>query len=143
MAQPAQIIFVADDDPVLLRGLDVALQGRGYAVRTARSGPALLSLLEAERPDLLVLDVMMPGMTGLEVLRRIRSDRRWSDLPVMMVTAAPEAEVHAEAEEQGAADVIPKPFRLAELLKRIEARLGGREPPVGHRVRGNGASPGH
>src|SRR5690606_40849546 len=68
-------IFVADDDPVLLRGLDVALQGQGYAVQTAPSGPELLSLLEeGSSPDLLVLDVMMPGMSGLEVLRRIRED---------------------------------------------------------------------
>ncbi len=118
-------IFVADDDPALLRGIDLALKGRGYAVRTAPSGPALLTLLESERPDLLVLDVMMPGMSGLEVLRRIREDERWAHLPVMMVTAYPHVDVREEARQRGAGEVMPKPFRLSELLDRIERYLGG------------------
>ncbi|HEX6940397.1 MAG TPA: response regulator [Longimicrobiales bacterium] len=119
-------IFVVDDDPALLRGLDIALQGRGYAVRTAPSGRALLDLLETERPDLLVMDVMMPGMSGLEVLKRLRSDARWAELPVMMVTAYPHADVKEEAWQGGAGEVVPKPFRLEELLERIERRLGRR-----------------
>ncbi|HLU24285.1 MAG TPA: response regulator [Longimicrobiales bacterium] len=121
-------IFVADDDPTLLKGLNRALSGRGYNVRTAPNGPALLSLLETARPDLLVLDIMMPGMSGLEVLRRVKGDARWSELPVMMVTALTDAEVTAAAWERGASDVIPKPFRLNDLVSRIEARLnsGGR-----------------
>lgn len=126
----SRTIFVADDDPALLRGLGMALQGRGYAVRTAPSGPAVLSLLESERPDLLVLDVMMPEMSGLEVLRRIREDERWVDLPVMMVTAYPHADVRAEARERGAGEVVPKPFRLNELLEHIERRLGRRGESV-------------
>lgn len=119
-------IFVADDDPVLLRGIDIALQVRGYAVRTAPNGPELLSLLETESPDLLVLDVMMPGMSGLEVLRRIRADDRWADLPVMIVTACPESRVCEEAQQCGAGEIIPKPFRLDELMEQIERRLAGR-----------------
>ncbi|HEX7118700.1 MAG TPA: response regulator [Longimicrobiales bacterium] len=119
-------IFVVDDDPALLRGLDIALQGRGYAVRTAPSGQELLTLLESERPDLLVMDVMMPGMSGLEVLRHLREDERWAELPVMMVTAFPHADVKEEAWQRGAGDVMSKPFRLEELLERIERRLGRR-----------------
>ncbi len=126
-------IFVADDDPALLRGLDIALQGKGYAVRTAPSGPELLSLLESERPDLLVMDVMMPGMSGLEVLRRIRADDRWAELPVMMVTAYPHADVREEAWQRGAGEVVPKPFRLEDLLERIERRLGRGGAGVGSR----------
>jgi len=117
-------IFVADDDPTLLKGLNRALSGRGYNVRTAPNGPALLSLLETASPDLVVLDIMMPGMSGLEVLRRVRGDARWSELPVMMVTALTDAAVTAAAWERGASDVIPKPFRLNDLVSRIEARLG-------------------
>ncbi|HEX7052286.1 MAG TPA: response regulator transcription factor [Longimicrobiales bacterium] len=117
------MIYVADDDAALRRGLDVALKGRGYAVRTAPDGPALLSLVEAECPDLIVLDVMMPGMSGIDVLRHLRRDGRWRDLPVMMVTAVPDAEVHAEARDGGAAEVLPKPFRLRDLVARIEARV--------------------
>lgn len=117
-------IFVVDDDPALLRGLDIALQGRGYAVRTAPSGPELLELLESESPDLLVLDVMMPGMSGLDVLHRLRADERWAELPVMMVTAYPNADLSEEATRGGVGDVVSKPFRLEELLERIERRLG-------------------
>lgn len=116
-------IFVVDDDPILLRGLDVALKGNGYAVRTALNGPELLSLMEEERPDLLLLDVMMPGMDGVEVLRRIRNDDRWSELPVMMITAIADGDVRAEAERRGPTDVIPKPFRLRDLLKTVAERL--------------------
>lgn len=126
MMTTVQTIYIADDDPVLLKGLNVALKGKGYAVRTASDGPALLSLLETERPDLLLLDVMMPGMSGLDVLQRIRGDGRWSDLPVLMVTAVPEAAVQAETEACGGTEVIPKPFRLADLLARIESRLPDR-----------------
>lgn len=124
MSDVNRTIFVVDDDPILLRGLDVALKGHGYTVRTALDGPQLLSLLEEECPDLLLLDVMMPGMDGVEVLRRIRSDSRWSDLPVMIVTAVADAKVRAEAERRGPADVVPKPFRLQELLSTIADRLG-------------------
>lgn len=147
MATMARTIYVADDNSALRDGINRALQARGYMVRAASDGPELLSLLEEERPDLLLLDVMMPGMSGLEVLRRIRADRRWSDLPVLLVTAAAGAEVAGldlaamgatgasaagasaasvdlnAAPPIGAPAVIPKPFRLAELLYQIELRL--------------------
>lgn len=121
-------IFVADDDPALRRGLDLALQCRGYAVRTAPNGPKLLEMLEVERPDLVVLDVMMPGMSGLEVLRRVREDARWARLPVMMLTAYPHVEVVQEASKRGAGEVIPKPFSLDRLVSEIEQRLERRRP---------------
>jgi two-component system sensor histidine kinase ChiS len=124
MATMAPTIFIADDDAALLNGLHLALKGKGYAVRTASSGAALLSLLELERPDLLLLDVIMPGMTGVEVLTRIRRDGRWTDLPVVVVTAVPDAAVHAVVDRDEAADVMPKPFRLHELLARIEGWVG-------------------
>lgn len=124
MATLARTIYLADDNSALRNGLNRALQARGYMVRAACDGSELLSLLEEERPDLLLLDVMMPGMSGLEVLRRIRADERWSDLPVLLVTAAAGAEAGLEP-VAGAPDVIPKPFRLSELLRRIELHLPG------------------
>ncbi len=123
MAIAARTIFVADDDESFLSGVGRALRGRGYAVRTAPDGLRLLSLMEIERPDLLVLDVAMPGMNGVEVLRTIRRDGRWPLLPVMMVTAAPDAEVHAAVVE-ASAELLPKPFRLEELLARVAGSLG-------------------
>lgn len=118
-------IFVADDDPVLLHGLDVALRGRGYTVRTAGSGAELLSLMERDCPDLVILDVMMPGMDGLEVLREVHAGERWPNLPVVIMTAVTDAGVMAAAKKGGAAAVLSKPFRLAELVGRIERCLGG------------------
>lgn len=116
-------IFVADDDPILLRGLDVALSRRGHAVRTAAGGRALLELLETERPDLLVVDLMMPEMDGLEVLRELRATGRCSDVPVLVVTAAGDAGIAGAASRCGAAEVIAKPFRLQDLVRRIESCL--------------------
>jgi two-component system response regulator MtrA len=123
MAELPAKIFIADDDPLLLEGLSRALSGRGYTVRTAPDGPKLLSLMERESPDLVVLDIMMPGMSGLDVLRRVRDDGRWPTVPVMMVTALTDAVVTESARNDGASEVIHKPFRLKDLVARIEDRL--------------------
>ncbi|HEX7090051.1 MAG TPA: response regulator [Longimicrobiales bacterium] len=123
MAELPAKIFIADDDPLLLEGLSRALSGRGYTVRTAPDGPQLLSLMERESPDLVVLDIMMPGMSGLDVLRRVRDDGRWPTVPVMMVTALTDAVVTESARNDGASEVIYKPFRLRDLVARIEDRL--------------------
>jgi two-component system response regulator MtrA len=144
MADAPAKIFIADDDPLLLEGLSRALSGRGYTVRTAPDGPRLLSLMEHERPDLVVLDIMMPGMSGLDVLRRVRDDGRWPTVPVMMVTALTDAAVMESARNDGASDVIHKPFRLKDLVARIEDRLRlaraaqavGDPPPEDGRSRG-------
>jgi len=117
-------ILLADDDPVLLRGLDLALTGRGYSVRTASSGAHALSLLETEPADVVVLDVMMPGMDGLEVLTNMRRDRRWSRVPVVVITALPDGKVAEAIEGNGPAQVLSKPFRVGELVGRIECVVG-------------------
>lgn len=116
-------ICVADDDPVLLQGLDRALRRRGYVVRTAGSGTELLSLVDADRPDLVIVDVGMPGMGGLEVLREVHTPERWPGLPVMLITALG-GELATEPEETGrAAAVLYKPFHLEELFGRVERCL--------------------
>ncbi len=132
MAELPPKIFIADDDQLLLEGLSRALTGRGYTVRTAPDGPKLLSLMERESPDLVVLDIMMPGMSGLDVLRRVRDDGRWPEVPVMMVTALTDAEVTESARDRGASDVVHKPFRLRDLVSRIELwlRAAGRGDAV-------------
>jgi CheY-like chemotaxis protein len=118
----ARTIYLADDNPSLRNGLDRALRAHGYMVRAAADGQELLSFLEEEIPDLLLLDVMMPGMSGLEVLSRIRADDRWSDLPVLLVTAAAGAELGSNP-PTGSPEVLPKPFRLSDLLHRIESHF--------------------
>jgi two-component system cell cycle response regulator len=121
MDSPATV-FVADDNPSILQGLDRALKVTGYHVRTAVSGRAVLDLLEnAETlPDLLLLDVMMPEMSGLEVLRALRLDPRWVDIPVVLITATNDGALPVSALRDGAVDFLTKPFRLDELLARVE-----------------------
>lgn len=125
MSKHSGTLFVADDNPVLLQGLERALVTSGYAVQTAESGLALLRLLEqaTEPPDLLLLDIMMPEMSGFDVLQHLRSDARWADLPVVLITAATDQQFPVSALRNGAVDFLTKPFRLAELLARVEAHV--------------------
>lgn len=118
-------VYIADDNPVLLQGLERALDSSGYSVRTAESGPELLAMLEngGGPPDILLLDVMMPHMTGLDVLERVHQDSRWKDLPVMLITAMNDEALPVSALQSGAVDFLTKPFRLGELLARIEAHV--------------------
>jgi DNA-binding response OmpR family regulator len=118
-------IFVAEDNPILLQGLGRALTSHGYAVSTAADGEAMLQLLRTQphRPDLLLLDVMMPGLSGLEVLRSVKEDSRLSDIPVILITAGTDENLAETARETGAVDILIKPFRLTELLTRIDAQV--------------------
>lgn len=118
-------IFVAEDNAILLQGLRRALSANGYAVEPAEDGPALLRLLEEAEspPHLVLLDEMMPGMTGLEVLRFLREDHRWANIPAMLITAAADEELSASARDAGAVDVLIKPFRLNELLERVARQV--------------------
>jgi two-component system, cell cycle response regulator len=125
MNEAPATVFVADDNPAILNGLDRALRATGYEVRTAGTGAAVLRLLEAaERsPDLLLLDVMMPEMSGLEVLHALRSDERWADVPVVLITATNDGALPVSALRDGAVDFLTKPFRLDELLARVDAHV--------------------
>ena len=132
--QTRATIFIAEDNPILLQGLDRALSASGYEVATASSGEQVLSMLEGAEvdPDLLLLDVMMPGLDGFSVLRTLQAHPRGRKLPVLMITAATDEALRATAQREGAVDLLIKPFRLTELLERIEAHVGG---PQGHRRR--------
>lgn len=118
-------VFIAEDNPILLQGLGRALSANGYQVRTAEDGTAVMGMLRASEvpPDLLLLDVMMPGMSGLEVMRAVHAEPRWADVPVMLITAAKDESSAATAVHDGAVDVLIKPFRLGELLARIETHV--------------------
>jgi adenylate cyclase len=117
MAEPATVLAV-DDQPQNLRLLEAVLGPRGYRVHTASSGTEALALIAAEEVDLVLLDVLMPGMDGHEVCRRIRADERTAFLPVVMVTASGGQE-RLRALESGADDFVTKPFDQAELLARV------------------------
>ena len=126
MPSPPLTVYIAEDNPILLQGLERALTAHGYEVDTAVDGRAMMELIETRgRPDILLLDVMMPRMTGIEVFDAVRADPDTATLPVMLITAAAEEVVSGHELEERKVDVLMKPFRLSELLARIEEQIRG------------------
>ena len=115
-----QLVLVVDDEPAIVRLVRAKLQADGYAVLTAGRGEEALALLDDERPDLVVLDVMMPGMDGFETLRRIRTV---SQVPVIMLTARAGDADKLKGLQEGADDYLTKPFNPDELAARVAAVL--------------------
>jgi adenylate cyclase len=113
-------VLVVDDVPQNIKLLDALLTPRGYEVIPASSGEEALAKVASERPDLVLLDIVMPGMDGYEVCRRLRSDDITAVLPVVMITASGEQE-KVSAIEAGADDFITKPLDQAELMARIRS----------------------
>jgi DNA-binding response OmpR family regulator len=113
-------ILVVDDEEAVQRMLTFPLEREGYRVVTAADGETALERFASERPDLVLLDVMLPGMDGLEVCRRIRAG---SSVPIVMLTARDDEIDKVLGLEIGADDYVTKPFSLAELRSRIRAVL--------------------
>ena len=115
--------MVADDDVALVNTLSYILREMGATVIALPDGEHLLERMASDAPDLLLLDVMMPKVDGLELLRRVKSDPRWADLPVLMISSMPPEDATVRSFGLGAADFVPKPFRVRELTARIASRL--------------------
>ncbi|QYC37935.1 Response regulator MprA [Nonomuraea coxensis DSM 45129] len=114
-------ILAVDDDPAILRSLRRGLRLEGFEVRTAGSGPAALEIAESEPPDAIVLDVSMPGMSGIEVCARLR--QRGAEVPVLMLSALDEVADRVAGLAAGADDYVVKPYDLRELVLRLRALL--------------------
>ncbi len=125
---PMERILIVDDQEDLLSGLAVNFRREGYEVLTATQGGTGLSLALEERPDLIILDVMLPGMSGLDVCRELR--RTGVETPIIMLTARGEEIDRVLGLEIGADDYLTKPFSLRELLARVRTRLRRRPATV-------------
>ena len=113
------LIVVIEDDGAILRGLTFNLEAEGYRVKVAADGAAGLSLLESEEPDVLILDLMLPKLSGYEICRKLRDQGR--DTPILMLTARGEEADRVLGLDLGADDYVTKPFSIRELLARVRA----------------------
>ncbi len=132
MTGPSQLagakVLVADDDAALVGTLSWILREQGCHVVAVPDGQELLERLRDEDPDLVLLDIMMPKVDGLQLLERIRNEPQWRDLPVLMISSMDPEDGTAKALGLGASDFVAKPFRVKELLARVESQLKrGRE----------------
>ncbi|GIF99860.1 hypothetical protein Cci01nite_49540 [Catellatospora citrea] len=122
-AGQAELILVVDDDPDIVRVVEVNLRLHGFDVMSAHSGPEALALLEHRRPDLALVDLMMPEMDGLELTRRLRADPMVTALPIIVLTAKALTSDKVAGLAAGADDYIVKPFDTSELIARVRATL--------------------
>jgi two-component system, OmpR family, lantibiotic biosynthesis response regulator NisR/SpaR len=120
-------ILVVDDDPNALDIVKTYLEAQGYSVATATNGTEALSMLDAVRPVLVLLDVMMPGMDGWEVARVIKNHPEFATTRVVMLTARSDFADKHEGLRAGADDYLVKPIQLADLGVRVERNLKARE----------------
>jgi DNA-binding response OmpR family regulator len=114
-------ILIVEDDASIVLGLESALHDEGYETHTARTGPDSLRLFKESQPDLLILDLMLPGMSGLEICKRLRE--QGMKTPIIMLTSKAEEDDKVLGLELGADDYVTKPFSLRELLARVRAHL--------------------
>lgn len=130
------LIYVAEDDDNIREILRCTLDSYGYATRVFDSAPQLLEAVREQLPDLILMDIMMPGMDGLQALRLLKQDRRTAGVPVIFLTAKSSEIDKVKGLDLGAEDYITKPFGLLELAARVRAALRRQPPERQHILRG-------
>ncbi|MDP2751818.1 MAG: response regulator [Rhodocyclaceae bacterium] len=123
MDEPAANILIVDDTPINLVILESNLKRAGYLVRKAIDGESAMAAVAASIPDLILLDIMMPGLGGYDVCRQLKSDARTRDIPIIFISALDETSAKTRAFEEGGVDYISKPFEIAEVLARVRNHL--------------------
>ena len=111
-------VLVVDDEPQILRGLGTNLRARGYDVDTAADGESALEIAARQHPDVMILDLGLPGIDGIEVIRGVRA---WSSIPIIVLSAREQERDKVAALDAGADDYVTKPFGMDELLARLRA----------------------
>ncbi len=120
---PSARILIADDDTAIVQTMTWVLKEHGYDVVAVHQGERVVELMGERTPDLVILDVMFPDVDGYQILERIKDDDRFRDVPVLMVSSLPPEEAAVRTLGLGAADFVRKPFRVKEMLARIQAQL--------------------
>ena len=116
-------ILIVDDTPANIQTLTATLKEKGYQISVALNGKQALDVLARVQPDLILLDVMMPEMDGFETCERIKASERWSQIPIIFLTAKTETADIVRGFELGAVDYVAKPFNAHELLARVHTHL--------------------
>ena len=124
MSDDRRTVLVVEDDAPLRRMTGIFLRAAGYRVRAAEDGPSGLALARDERPDLVLLDLMMPGLDGWEVLRRIKGDARTAAIPVLVLTASVDPPLTEQALRLGATRFLAKPIDSRVLVEHVDAAVG-------------------
>lgn len=117
------LILAVDDDESILDLIDISLRDKGFRIERSHDGEEAISMIAALAPDLIILDVMMPKLDGLEVARRVKADERSRFIPIIMLTVRDGVEDKVQGLDAGADDYITKPFDLEELVARVKAML--------------------
>ncbi len=117
-------ILVVDDEPNIVLSLEFIMQNEGYDVRIAKDGEEALLAIKEKVPDLVLLDIMMPAMSGYEVCQRIRANPEWKDIRIVMLTAKGREVDQEKGMAMGADDYITKPFATRDLIARVKMNLG-------------------
>ena len=124
-------ILVVEDEPAMVELLRYNLESEGFDVASAHDGDEAMLAIEEEQPDMILLDWMLPKVSGIEICRRLRRDQKHGNLPVIMITARGEEADRVRGLDVGADDYVSKPFSPAELMARIRAVLRRRNPDAG------------
>jgi DNA-binding response OmpR family regulator len=117
-------VLIADDEPNIVISLEFLMKREGHAVSVVRDGPSALEAIRSDRPDLVLLDVMMPGLSGFEVCQAVRSDETLAAVKILMLSAKGRDTDLAKGQAMGADAYMTKPFSTGELADKVRELLG-------------------